>query len=208
MKLSVLALCLATIAPTCYADPLSIDLRAEVIPVQHDTLSLNGQSLTKKFDGFGGGLRVNDGDYHLTANYQTTDAKLCGSCAKITLDELRAGYGVDFHPSPDTLVTPHVEYFKLTDKLSGTSINENHGGFTVGADGLIRLAEPLDAYATVNYIKLEDAKGEEGVVGMKLRTHIVDLFIEGRVLHLNFDTASDNLRTTELRVGVSKNIGF
>jgi len=81
-------------------------------------------------------------------------------------------------------------------------------GVAFGSDATLTLAPNLNIFGGASYIKLDDYKGPELILGATLKTEVVNLVVEGRHVKLK-DSANDlEFTSNELKLGLQKSFDF
>ena len=205
-KLLLASLLLSTSA---FADnsALTAEFTAGYIPMQDVTLKALGITAKTENDGYFFRAALNDGKFRAFGSMQETSGTTCGSgCISYEVTETRGGLAFTALDNGQLKLAPRVEYvtLELTANGDGGDIN----GVAIGSDATLTLAPNLNIFGGASYIKLDDYKGPELILGATFKTAVVNFVVEGRHVKLK-DSANDlEFTSNEIKLGLQKSFDF
>lgn len=210
MKKHVIAAAALAFSPLVFAAPdadKTAGSRADIF-YQRLELTAKYQGDSESIDGNGGGLSLwlGNGWGLFTAEVETSS--LDGNVAGFEVDAdarvWRAGMGAQFLNTREGGVWLRGEYVDFNGDLDIEGIGsggDSQNGFAVHAGGRIGRG-PLNGYAEVGIVELDDLDGMEYKVGANYQPGMVGGFIEYRMTDLETDELGIDEEWEAVRVGV------
>ena len=207
-KIFALSLLVSSLAQANDARP-SFEVAAAIIPDQTFEASSGGLSQKIKSDGYFLKVAVEDRRFRAFGSTQRVEGNICGqSCAVLQLTENRAGIGYAAPLSQTAELIPRIEYVSLDLRgfSSAGNASGQNDGIAAGSDLRIWLSSHVDIGLGGSYLRLKDYTGSEFTIGTKLKTSVVDLFADARYVNLSSRNVDADIKSNELRLGVSKTL--
>ncbi|MES3041146.1 MAG: hypothetical protein V4730_08340 [Pseudomonadota bacterium] len=207
MKKLLLATLLMSSSAFADNSALTAEFTAGYIPMQDVKLKALGVAATLENDGYFFRAALNDGKFRAFGSMQQVEGSTCGTvCISHELTETRGGLAFTALDNGQLKVVPRVEYVTLERNVDGDVADVN--GVAFGSDATLTLAPNLNIFGGASYIKLDDYKGPELILGATLKTEVVNLVVEGRHVKLK-DSANDlEFTSNELKLGLQKSFDF
>ena len=206
MKKLLLATLLMSSSAFADNSALTAEFTAGYIPMQDVKINVLGATAKTENDGYFFRAALNDGKFRAFGSMQQVEGTTCGGCISHEVTETRGGLAFTAVDNGQVKLVPRVEYVTLELTLNGaTGVNN---GVALGSDATLTLAPNLNIFGGASYIKLDDYKGPELILGATLKTAVVNFVMEGRHVKLK-DSANDlEFTSNELKLGLQKSFDF
>ena len=208
MKKLLLATLLMSSSAFADNSALTAEFTAGYIPMQDVKLKVLGtSSATLENAGYFFRAALNDGKFRAFGSMQQVEGDTCGgTCISHEVTETRGGLAFTALDNGQLKLVPRVEYVTLEVTVNGDGGDTN--GVALGGDATVTLAPNLNIFGGASYVKLDDYKGPELILGATLKTEVVNFVVEGRHVKLK-DSANDlEFTSNELKLGLQKSFDF
>lgn len=207
MKKLLLATLLMSSSAFADNSALTAEFTAGYIPMQDVKINVLGATAKTENDGYFFRAALNDGKFRAFGSMQQVEGTTCGGgCISHEVTETRGGLAFTAVDNRQLKLVPRLEYVTLELTLNGaTGVNN---GVALGSDATLTLAPNLNIFGGASYVKLDDYKGPELILGATLKTEVVNFVVEGRHVKLK-DSANDlEFTSNELKLGLQKSFDF